>query len=75
MSISSHPWVELALSALLTLIGIATTTSAVLAHVAILVAPGALVITAGGTWLGNAMARHHVRLIPSPIDGAQEGDG
>jgi hypothetical protein len=51
------------------------TTSAVLAHVAILVAPGALVITAGGTWLGNAMARHHVRLIPSPIDGAQEGDG
>ena len=31
MSISSHPWVELGLSALLTLIGIAITTSAVLA--------------------------------------------
>ena len=63
------------MAALAMMLGIFMTTWAVLAHLAIVVAPGALLITAGGAWLGNALARHHVHLIPSAIEVSQESNG
>lgn len=57
-------WLEPLLAALMTLIGIALTTFGALAHAGPAVAPGALLITLGGAWLGNALARHNVRLLP-----------
>ncbi len=75
MSITRNPRLEIALVAALTVVGIVMTVWAVLTHSAVLVAPGALIITVGGAWLGNAMARHGVRLIPAASAGATEGEG
>ena len=63
MSVTQNGQLEIALAAVLTVLGIVLTSWAVLSHVALLVAPGALLITIGGAWLGNAMARHGVRLF------------
>lgn len=63
--------VELTLASASTILGIVLTTMALLVHAAILVAPGALIITLGSAWLGNAMARHGVRLFHVP-SGAEE---
>jgi hypothetical protein len=57
-------WLEPLLAALLTLAGIALTTAGALIHAATAVAPGALLTLVGGAWLGNALARHDVRLLP-----------
>jgi hypothetical protein len=62
MPLTQNARVELPLAGALTVVGIGMTAWAVLAHAALLIAPGALVITVGGAWLGNAMARHGVRL-------------
>jgi hypothetical protein len=56
-------WLEPLLAALTTLLGIGLTTAGALTHVAPIVAPGALLIFVGGAWLGNALARHDVRLF------------
>ena len=57
-------WLEPLLAALVTLLGIGlTTVGAVLdAHAAF--APGALLVLVGGGWLGNALARADIRLLP-----------
>jgi hypothetical protein len=55
---------EAALAALVTLIGIGLTTTGVFAHLGPAVAPGALLTLLGGGWLGYALARRNVRLIP-----------
>jgi hypothetical protein len=55
---------EPVLAALLTLIGMGLTTFGVVGHVATASAPGALLVLGGGAWLGNALARRHVRLLP-----------
>jgi hypothetical protein len=65
MSVTQNARVEMPLAAVVTVIGIIMTSWAVLGHAGLLVAPGALVITLGGAWLGNAMARHGVRLFAS----------
>jgi hypothetical protein len=75
MSLIEHPRIELGLAIVLTVVGIVMTTWAVLSHAALLVAPGALFITVGGAWTGNAMARHGVHLIPTRGAGASEVDG
>ena len=55
--LSVTKWLEPALAALTTLIGIALTTAGALIHAGPAVAPGALLILVGGGWLGNALAR------------------
>ncbi|MDQ3810211.1 MAG: hypothetical protein M3336_07965 [Chloroflexota bacterium] len=57
---------ELLLAGLVTVLGIGATTYAALVHAAPLVAPGALLVTVGGAWLGNTLARANVRLLPGP---------
>ena len=57
-------WLEPLLASLMTLLGIALTTAGAVAHIAQAVAPGALLILVGGAWLGNALARRDVRLLP-----------
>jgi hypothetical protein len=54
---------EPVLAAVAALVGIALTTIGAFAHVAWLSAPGATLILVGGAWLGNALARHGVRLF------------
>jgi hypothetical protein len=59
--------VEVALAALVTLIGIALTSIGVATHTAPAVAPGALLTLVGGAWLGNVLARRDVRLLPGTV--------
>jgi hypothetical protein len=75
MSITRNARLEIALAVALTVVGIVLTAWAVLSRAALLVAPGALLITIGGAWLGNAMARHGVRLISATRANAAEGEG
>jgi len=75
MSLFETPRIELPLTIALTVAGIVMTTWAVLVHAALLVAPGALFLTVGGAWTGNAMARHGIRLIPTAAPSASEVDG
>jgi hypothetical protein len=74
MSLFETPRIELPLALALTVVGIVMTTWAVLVHAALLVAPGALFITVGGAWTGNAMARHGIPLIPTAAPSASEVD-
>jgi hypothetical protein len=46
------------------LIGVGLTTAGAIVHAAPLVAPGALLALVGGGWLGNALARGDVRVLP-----------
>jgi hypothetical protein len=55
---------EPALAGLVTLVGIGLTSAGAFVHAAPAVAPGALLILLGGGWLGNALARRDVRLLP-----------
>jgi hypothetical protein len=55
---------EPVLAALVTLAGMALTSAGAFVHAAPAVAPGALLILVGGAWLGNALARRDVRLLP-----------
>jgi hypothetical protein len=55
---------EPVLAALVTLLGIALVGVGEFGHVAQLVAPGAALTLGGGAWLGNALARRDVRLLP-----------
>jgi hypothetical protein len=55
---------EPVLAALVTLAGIGLTTAGAVIHAGPAVAPGALLILVGAAWLGNALARRDVRLIP-----------
>jgi hypothetical protein len=57
-------WLEPLLAVLVTLLGIGLTTLGALQDAHAAFAPGALLITAGGAWLGNALARHDIRLFP-----------
>jgi uncharacterized membrane protein YjjP (DUF1212 family) len=50
-------WLEPLGAALVTLVGIALTTTGAVVHFATAMAPGALLILVGGAWLGNALAR------------------
>lgn len=59
---------EPASAALVMLIGIGLTTIGVFTHTAPLVAPGALLLSVGGGWLGIALARRDVRLLPRPSE-------
>ena len=63
--------VEPIIALFLTIAGMAITTWAAFTHTAALVVPGATLITLGGAWLGNALARADVRIFPSPADSAQ----
>jgi hypothetical protein len=56
-------WLEPLLAALLTLFGIGLTTAGAVLDAHALFAPGALLLFAGGAWLGNALARHDIRLF------------
>ena len=56
-------WLEPLLAALVTLLGIGLTTAGAVLDAHTLFAPGALLITVGGGWLGNALARHDIRLF------------
>jgi len=58
---------ELATAGAVALLGMALTTYGALAHVGPLVAPGSALILAGGGWLGNALARHDIRVIPTSV--------
>jgi hypothetical protein len=66
MTSSTTNRLEVPVSIGLTVVGIGMTTWAALSHAAPLVAPGATLIFFGSAWLGNALARHDVRLLPSP---------
>jgi hypothetical protein len=55
---------EPVLAALVTLLGIALTSGGVFTHTGPAIAPGALLALVGGGWLGVALARRHVRLLP-----------
>lgn len=55
---------EPVLAALVTLVGIALTSVGVFTHTGPAVAPGALLALVGGGWLGAALARGDVRLLP-----------
>jgi hypothetical protein len=57
-------WLEPLLAALVTLLGIGLTTAGAVLDAHATFAPGALLITVGGGWLGNALARHDIRLLP-----------
>jgi hypothetical protein len=47
-----------------TLLGILLTSAGAFAHVGPAVAPGALLIMVGAGWLGNALARRDLKLVP-----------
>jgi hypothetical protein len=67
---------EAILAGLATLIGIALTSFGVATHNPPAVAPGALLAFVGGGWLGNALARRDVRLLPRPhTDRTNGSDG
>ena len=67
---------EPGVAALLTLVGMVLTTVGALSHIGVAIAPGALLVLVGGSWLGNALARHDVRLLPgSQIVEDQEQHG
>ena len=74
MSITQNARLEIALAAVATIVGIVMTSWAVLAHVALLVAPGALLITIGGAWWGNALARHGIRLVGAAQSSSTEAE-
>jgi hypothetical protein len=57
-------WLEPLLAALLTLLGIGVTTAGAVLDAHAAFAPGALLVLVGGAWLGNALARHDIRLFP-----------
>jgi len=57
-------WLEPGVAAAVMLIGVGLTTAGAMAHAAPLVAPGALLALLGGGWLGNALARGDVRVLP-----------
>ena len=61
-------WLEPVLAAAVMLIGLGLTTAGAVAHIAVAVAPGALLALVGGGWLGNALARRDVRLLPAPAE-------
>ena len=61
-----RPLAEVALAGLLAALGIVLTSGGIFGHVPTLVAPGAACVLAGGAWLGNALARADVRLVPPP---------
>lgn len=65
MSFARTKRAELSAAFAVTLIGILLAGWAVFQHAAPLVAPSAALIFLGGAWLGNALARHDVRLFPS----------
>ena len=46
------------------LIGLGLTTAGAVVPAAPMVAPGALLALLGGGWLGNALARRDVRVLP-----------
>jgi hypothetical protein len=56
-------WLEAVLAAVVMLVGIAVTTFGALIHAAQAIAPGALLISVGAAWLGNALARLDVRVL------------
>ncbi len=55
---------EPVLAALVTLIGIALTSVGVFTQTGPAIAPGGLLALVGGGWLGSALARRNVRLLP-----------
>ena len=57
-------WVEPALGALVTLVGVGMTSYAALNHVGPLLAPGSALVLGGSVWLGNLAARRDVRILP-----------
>ena len=57
-------WLEPGLAAMVALVGIGLTSAGAFVHAAQAVAPGALLVLLGGGWLGNALARRDVRLLP-----------
>jgi hypothetical protein len=59
-------WLEPLLATAVMVIGLGLTTAGALVHAAQAVAPGAVLILVGGAWLGNALARKDVRLLPAP---------
>jgi hypothetical protein len=52
------------LAAVVALLGVVLTSAGAFVHAAPAVAPGALLALLGGAWLGNALARLDVRLLP-----------
>lgn len=64
MSLFGSSRVEVAVALVLTVLGIVVTTWAIFHHTGPLVAPGATLIFGGSAWLGNALARHDVPLLP-----------
>jgi hypothetical protein len=72
MAATQYARLEISLAAAVAALGIVLTSWAVLAHAALLVAPGALLITVGGAWLGNAVARRGVRLFTHAEQSATE---
>ncbi len=65
---------ELAVSAILTLIGIALTTYGAAFHAGWTSAPGATATLVGGAWLGNVLARRDVPLLGESATGAEGTD-
>ena len=66
------PTVERVAAVAIALVGAALIVVGSMAHLDWLKAPGALAITAGGAWLGVALARQNVLLFP---DRAREREG
>ena len=60
---------------IVTILGMAITSWAAFTHTAALVVPGATLITLGGAWLGNALARADVRIFPVHSEGEQPPGG
>lgn len=56
------------------IVGMAMTTWGAFHHVGQLVVPGSTLILAGGAWLGCALARLDVRLLPFFPPSEQSGD-
>jgi hypothetical protein len=57
--------VEPIVAGLITLIGIGLTTVGILSRVGVAIAPGSVLVLGGAAWLGNALARGDVRLLPA----------
>jgi hypothetical protein len=60
-------WGEPLLAALVALVGIALTVWGALSHGGPMVAPGSALILIGGGWLGNALARNDVLIVPAGL--------